>query len=158
MFTYILYGTAGLALGVSFFKDRKKTRKSLLKAWKSFENILPEFLFILLLIGLVLSILSPELISKFMGKESGWVGMCIAAAIGCFTLIPSFVAYPLAASLLQAGAGYGQIAMFVTTLMMVGVVSLPVEQKYFGKKLAIKRNLYGLIYSTVCALIIGGIM
>jgi hypothetical protein len=37
MFTYVLYGLAFGLLGVSFFKDRSKTRMALKKAWKSFE-------------------------------------------------------------------------------------------------------------------------
>ena len=30
-----------------------------------------------------------------------------------------------------------QIGAFISTLMMVGIVTLPVEFKYFGKRLAI---------------------
>ena len=56
--------------------------------------------------------------------------MVIAAVVGCITLIPGFVAFPLAASLVKAGAGYGQIAMFVSTLMMVGVATFPLEDVY----------------------------
>ena len=41
MFTYILYALAIIGLTVSFFKDRQKTKAALMKAWKSFENILP---------------------------------------------------------------------------------------------------------------------
>lgn len=48
MFTAILYGVAGTGLIISFFKDRKKTKMALKKAWKSFENILPQFLSVLL--------------------------------------------------------------------------------------------------------------
>lgn len=39
MFTAILYGVAGTGLILSFFKDRKKTKMALKKAWKSFENM-----------------------------------------------------------------------------------------------------------------------
>ena len=41
------------------------------KAWKSFENIMPQFLSIILLIGVMLAVLTPEQISMFLGKESG---------------------------------------------------------------------------------------
>ena len=56
MFTYILYGLAIVLLTVSVVKDRKKTLMALKKAWKAFENILPQFLAILLLIGLMLAV------------------------------------------------------------------------------------------------------
>jgi len=158
MFTYILYGlTAGL-LVLSFFKDRQKTVKALKKAWKAFENILPQFLSILLLIGLMLAVLSPETISKIIGRESGWVGILLAALLGSVTLIPGFIAFPLAAALLSNGAGITQIAVFVSTLMMVGIVTMPVEMKYFGKRATLTRNGLAFVFSIVVALIIGGVL
>lgn len=158
MFTIILYGLAGCLLLLSFSRDKQKTAQALKKAWKSIENILPQMLAVLMLIGLMLSMLDAETISHLLGKESGMLGMAIAAVLGSVTLIPGFVAFPLAASLLAAGAGYGQIAMFVTTLMMVGVVTIPIEQKYFGRRTAFKRNLLGLAFSIVVAVVIGGVL
>lgn len=54
---------------------------------------------ILLLIGFILPFLNPQTISRLLGADSGALGMVIAAAVGCVTLIPGFVAFPLAASL-----------------------------------------------------------
>ena len=71
MFTAILYGIAGAGLIASFFADRQKTKKALMKAWKSFENILPQFLSVLVIIGLALAVLTPETISKLLGSGSG---------------------------------------------------------------------------------------
>ena len=107
---------------------------------------------------MMLSVLSADTISKLLGSGSGVLGMAIAAIIGSITLIPGFVAFPLAASLLKAGAGYGQITMFVTTLMMVGVVTLPVETKCFGRKAAVRRNLFALVFAVCISFVIGGIL
>lgn len=98
MFTAILYGVAGTGLILSFFKDRTKTKMALKKAWKSFENILPQFLSVLVIIGLALAILTPEQISRFLGSDSGLFGILVALLIGGITLIPGFVAFPLAAA------------------------------------------------------------
>lgn len=153
--TYIFYGITILLLALSFFKDKKKTKMSLKKAWKAFENILPEFLVVLLLVGVLLAVLNPEAISKIIGSDSGWFGVTIAALVGAITLIPGFIAFPTAAMLLQNGAGYMQIGAFISTLMMVGVVTMPVEMKYFGKKITILRNVIAFIFSFVVAYIIG---
>lgn len=158
MFTYIIYGAAALGLSVSFVKSKEKTKKSLKKAWKAFENILPQFLAVILIIGMLLSFLDTNLISKILGEESGAIGMVIASVIGSFTLIPGFVAFPLAASLLAGGAGYGQITMFVTTLMMVGIITIPIEKKYFGNKITVRRNIYAFIYAFAISFVIGGIL
>ena len=155
MFVKILYGIAGCGLVISFLRDRGKTKMALKKAWKSFENILPQFLSVLVIIGLALAILTPEQISSLLGSESGIAGIAAALAIGSITLIPGFVAFPLAAALLNNGAGYGQIAAFVSALMMVGVVTIPMEIQTFGKKATLLRNSLALAFSLIVALIMG---
>lgn len=158
MFIYVLYGLAGVGLAISFYKDRNKTKLALKKAWKAFENILPQLLAILIIIGLVLALLSPQTISNLIGSRSGIWGVAAAASIGAVTLIPGFVAFPLAAALLESGAGYMQIAAFVSTLMMVGIVTLPLEIKTFGRRAAIIRNAAAFIFSIFVAFIIGVIL
>jgi len=158
MFTYIIYGLAGGVLLIFFLKDRYKTKMALKKAWKSFENILPQFLSILIIIGLALAILSPETITALLGKDSGLFGLFVSAIIGSITLIPGFVAFPLAAALLKNGAGYMQVAAFISTLMMVGIVTLPLEIKTFGKRATIIRNISAFFFSLIAAVLIGVVM
>ncbi|NPV26073.1 MAG: permease [Firmicutes bacterium] len=158
MFTNTLYVLTIVLLLYSFYRDKKKTNMALKKAWKSFENILPQFLAILLIIGITLAVLSPETISKLIGQKSGWMGMIIASIIGSITLIPGFVAFPLAAALLKSGAGFMQIAVFISTLMMVGIVTVPVEVKYFGKKVTALRNGLAFVFSFAVAMIIGVVL
>jgi uncharacterized membrane protein YraQ (UPF0718 family) len=151
----ILYATTGVLLVLSYMKDKNKTRRALVKAWKAFENILPQFLVVILMVAVLLTIMDSEMILKIIGSDSGWLGVILAAIVGAITLIPGFVAFPTAAMLLQGGAGYMQIAAFVSTLMMVGIVTLPVEMKYFGKRLAIYRNVLAFAFSFLVAYIIG---
>jgi uncharacterized membrane protein YraQ (UPF0718 family) len=153
--TIALYVIAIAALAVSFAKSRQNTKLALKKAWKSFENILPQFLSILIIIGIMLAILTPEQISSMIGSESGWFGVIIASLIGAITLIPGFIAFPLAAALLKSGAGYMQIAAFISTLMMVGVVTMPVEMKFFGKKATLIRNAEAFVFSFIVAFVMG---
>lgn len=156
--TVIFYSVATIGLIISFLKSKEKTIISLKKAWKSFENILPQFLAIIFFIGIMLAILTPEQISKFLGEESGWMGIIVAMAIGAIAFIPAFVAFPLASALLDAGAAYMQIAAFVSTLMMVGTITIPLEMKYFGLKATLIRNGLALIFSLLVAIIIGGVL
>lgn len=158
MYTIILYLLAFVFLIFSFIKDKNKTKKALKKAWKAFENILPQFLSILIIIGIMLVTLTPEMISKLIGYQSSWRGMLLAAIVGSITLIPGFVAFPLASALLKSGAGYMQIAVFISTLMMVGIVTIPLEIKYFGRKLTILRNTMAFIFSFVVAGVMGVVL
>ena len=158
MFTIIIYALAVLLLVISFLKDTTKTKQALLKAWKSFEGMLPQLSAVLIIIGLVLAILDPNIISRLIGSSSGWIGMVVASIIGSITLIPGFVAFPLAAALLEGGAGFVQIAVFISTLMMVGLVTMPLEIKYFGKKATILRNSMAFALSFVIAMVIGVVL
>ena len=152
---FTLYLITTFLLALSFFKDKKKTMKALKKSLKAFENILPQFLGVIVLVGILLSIFNPEIISNLIGHQSGWLGVFISGIIGAITLIPGFVAFPTAAILIENGAGYMQIGAFISTLMMVGIITLPVEIKYFGKRMAIARNSIAFIFSFVVAYIIG---
>ncbi len=158
MFTVTLYVLCGALLIVSFACDKGKTKQVLMKAWKSFENILPQFITIIVLIGIMLAVLSPEAISKVIGQKSGIIGMLLAGIIGSITLIPGFVAFPLGSALLQNGAGFMQIAVFLSTLMMVGVVTMPLEAKYFGMKATIVRNISAFLFSFIVAAVIGVVL
>ncbi|MFA5447299.1 MAG: permease [Sphaerochaeta sp.] len=158
MQTIIFYSVALGLLLLSFIKDRAKTKQSLIKAFKSFANIVPQMLGMIASIGVILAVLSPQLISSFIGGSSGWIGVIIGAVIGSITLIPAFVAFPMAAILLENGAGYMQLASFVSTLTMVGVVTLPLEIRYFGKKFAAIRNTLAFALSFVVAFVIGKVV
>jgi uncharacterized membrane protein YraQ (UPF0718 family) len=147
-----------VCLAISFYKDKGKTKKALKKAWKSFENILPQFLTIILIIGMMLSVIDNETISRFLGSGSGLLGVLIALGVGSITLIPGFVAFPLAAVLLNNGAGSAQIAAFISSLMMVGVVTMPMEKKMFGSKITMIRNISAMAFSLVVAFIMGSLL
>lgn len=158
MSSYIMYIVTIILLVISYKKDKPKTKKALKKAWKSFNNILPEFLGIILFVGILLAVFDADFISKIIGSSSGWLGVVVSAVIGAVTLIPGFVAFPTAAMLLDSGAGYMQIGAFISALMMVGVITAPVEMKYFGKKLTIIRNILSFLFCFVVAYIIGKVV
>ncbi len=99
MFTFALYFSAIVLLLASFSRDKKRTQVSLKKSWKALKNILPQFLSIILVIGITLAMLSPQEINNLIGRQSGWIGMLIASILGSVTLIPGFVAFPLTAAL-----------------------------------------------------------
>lgn len=158
MQTWILYLTALGLLALSWTKDKKKTKMALKKALKSFENILPQILGVITLVGIMLALLNPEVISRLIGGDSGWMGVTAAALVGGITLIPGFIAFPTAAMLLERGAGYMQIAAFISSLMMVGVMTFSIESRYFSRKAALIRNVSAFVFSFLVAIVIGKVM
>lgn len=123
-----------------------------------FRNVLFPFLSILILVSVLLYFVPPSVIRKYLGANSGVLGFAIAALVGSVTLIPGFISYPIAAGLIQQGASFAIVATFMTTLMMVGVVTLPLEIKYFGKTVAITRNVLNFIAAIIIGLVVGLVM
>jgi uncharacterized membrane protein YraQ (UPF0718 family) len=158
MDTFILYGLAIIALMVSMAKSRQKTMMGLKKALKAFEGIMPQFIVVLIFVSASLAVIDNQTISRFIGTGSGIPGVLGASLFGAVTLIPGFVAFPVAAALLKEGAGVTQIAAFVTSLMMVGVVTLPMEIKYFGRTAALMRNSLAFVFSLVAAVFVGWVV
>jgi uncharacterized membrane protein YraQ (UPF0718 family) len=154
----ILYIITITLVVLSFLKDKTKTKQALLKGWKSFSNILPLFFGVLVFVGLIIAIFNAELISKLIGSESGWLGAMIAGIFGMLAMIPSFVAFPMAQMLLVNGAGYMQVGAFISTLFMVQLASIPIEMKYFGKKVTITRNIVAFLFSFIVAKFISIVM
>ncbi|MBS6023400.1 MAG: permease [Paeniclostridium sordellii] len=157
MTTILLYTTCLLLLAISYFKNKSKTKAAILKGLKSFENIMPQFLAIVLIISLILSILSPEKISSYIGPNSNIFGVFIASIVGSITTMPTFVAFSTGDLLLKCGAGYAQVAAFISTSTMVGILTFKLEAKFLGKKCALYRNIFAFLFSFIVAIIIGGI-
>ena len=153
--TYIIVFTT---LGVLAVRDRAQARQAVQVAFRSFLGIFPSMLAIVGLIGLLLGIVSPEVISRYLGQGAGWWATVTATLIGAVMYIPSLVGFPLAASLLRAGASIATIAAFLTALVMVGTVTLPLEIKHLGKKMALSRNLLSLLFAFLIAIVMGMVL
>ncbi|WP_335872539.1 hypothetical protein [Bacillus sp. 2205SS5-2] len=154
----ILYAVAIILTFISFSKNKSKTKEALLKSWKMFINIMPDVLAIMLFVGLSLSVLTPSLISSIIGEKSGILGIVYSTIIGSVSIIPSFVVFPLGATLVQNGAGLPQVAALMASFMAVGVITLPMEQKIFGRSFAYARNAAAVLMSVIFSFLIWVVM
>ncbi len=145
-------------LVLAFIKDRKKAIESLKMAARSFIRILPMVFTIIILIGLLLGFVPPDQISRFLGDQSGLGGILLIAVVGALMFIPALLSFPLAASFLEGGASITAVAAFITTLTMIGVITLPIEIKELGLKMAFLRNGMSFVFAIIIALIMGAIL
>ena len=150
-----LYIIAGLAVLASFLANRKKTLSALKIAAKRFVKILPAFLTMIILVSIVLFLIPDEVISKYLGGSNKFIGIIFASLFGSITLMPGFIAFPLAGILLKEGVAYMVLAAFTTTLMMVGVLTAPIEKAYFGMKVTVIRNMVSFFIALVITVVIG---
>jgi uncharacterized membrane protein YraQ (UPF0718 family) len=155
MFSFIISLIAIILLVVSAISSREKTLLALKTAGKTATGTLPFLLIIIIVIGFLLTFVPPHIIASLIGRRAGFMGVLIASLIGSILLIPHFVATPLAASLLKQGAGIPAIAAFVTTLVMVGIITMPMEIELMGKKFTIWRNILSFGFAILIALVMG---
>ena len=149
-----LYIVTAVLVAVSFLADRRKTLEGIKIGVKKFRKILPNYLKLLILIAVVL-FFTEGLIVRYLGQENGLIGMLAGMLLGSATMMPGFIAYPLAGVLVERGVLYMVVAGFVTTLMMVGVLTYPVEKEYLGVKGTIIRNSVSFIIAAIIALSMG---
>lgn len=144
-----------ICLGASILADKKKTWTGIKIGIVMFFRLLPALLLMLALVSIVLFFISQETLIKYMGEGSGISGWMIAAIFGSVAPIPGFIAYPLCGILVKNGVAYSIIAVFITTLMMTGFITLPVEAKFFGWKISLIRNFISLAAALLIGLIMG---
>jgi uncharacterized membrane protein YraQ (UPF0718 family) len=149
-----LYIVTAVLVLVSFFADRGRTLAGIKIGLKKLRKILPNYLKLLILIAVVL-FFAEGLIVTWLGQEKGIIGLLAGMLLGSVTMMPGFIAYPLSGILVDRGVMYMAVAGFVTTLMMVGVLTYPVEKEYMGAKATIIRNVVSFVIAGIIALAIG---
>lgn len=151
-----LLALAGLIFALS--RDRRRVRQALRMSLKTFIGILPPIITMIVAISLMMAFLRPDDISRFIGDQAGFRGTLAIAAVGSVLFMPAIIAFPFAASLLEGGASVQAVAAFITTLTMIGVVTLPLEIKEFGKRMALLRNAFSAGIALLIALIMGAVL
>lgn len=158
IFTLVFLILSVIIVVVSLIKDKRKTVKAMKRSKKMMGNMLGEIIAIVFLIGLILTIIPPESIKSAMGSSNTFISTIIGAIAGSITLIPAFVGFPLAGSLVDAGASIVPAVAFLTTLTMVGIITFPLEKKEFGTKFAVTRNALSFVFAVAIALTMGVIL
>lgn len=98
-----------------------------------------------LIAGLTQTLVSRELIDRWLGARSGWRGILLACLAGAVIPGGPYVYYPIAGALLQAGAGLGVLISFVMAKNLWSLTRLPLEFALLGPRLTITRYLLTLV-------------
>jgi uncharacterized membrane protein YraQ (UPF0718 family) len=107
------------------------------------------------LIGAFLARLLPrELVAKWIGAESGVVGLLIATLIGAVLPGGPITIYPVASAFLLVGADLGATIAFITSWTLLGYTrALVWEIPFFGLDFVIWRTLISLPLPIIAGLL-----
>ncbi len=151
----ILYLITICLLGISLISNPQKTFKALKISLKRFIKICPSFVVMLILVSIALYLTPREFLENLLANENKFLAVTGALGLGSFSVLPGFIVYPLCGILLDRGALYMVLSAFSTTLMMVGVVTFPLEKSYLGVRLALSRNLISFAIAFIIAIATG---
>ena len=119
-----------------------------------FGAMLPKVLAGCLIAAFVTMILPRELVARWVGHESGFSGLLIAAAFGFILPGGPITIYPVAGAFIAMGADAGAVVAFITCWTLVGYTrALVWELPFFGPHFVIWRIVEALPLPIIAGLL-----
>ncbi len=132
--TIIMGVIAFVLLFIGYQKGGGEHIVGLRSAWDMLLQVTPLLVFAFIIAGMVQLLLPAEMISRWVGVESGFRGILVGAVVGGFTPGGPFISLPIAAGLLRAGAGIGTMVAFMTGWSLLAFSRMPLEVGILGWK------------------------
>ena len=102
-------------------------------------QVAPLLVFAFIIAGVIPLLVPREQISRWIGTESGMRGILIGTVVGGFLPGGPYVSLPMAAGLLQVGAGVGTMVALLTGWSLLAFSRLPMEIGIMGWKFTVVR-------------------
>ena len=151
--TIIMGALAAIFLIIGYYKGQGQHITGIKSAMNMTVQILPLLVFAFIVAGMVQALLPQELISKWIGAESGIRGIFIGTVAGALAPGGPYVSLPVAAGLLRTGAGVGTMVAFLTGWSLWAVIRLPMEVGILGWKFTLIRLASTFFFPPIAGLI-----
>ncbi|MCK4555966.1 MAG: permease [Candidatus Aminicenantes bacterium] len=130
---------AVILLVIGYSRGESQHITGLKSALKMTIDVLPLLIFAFIMAGMIQTLLPHELLSRWIGEESGIRGILIGTIAGGITPGGPYVSLPLAAGFLRSGASLGTMVAFITAWSLWAVSRLPMEIGIMGWKFTVIR-------------------
>lgn len=132
--TIVMACLAVILLVIGYSRGESQHITGLKSALKMTIDILPLLIFAFIMAGMIQTLLPHELLSRWIGEESGIRGILIGTIAGGITPGGPYVSLPLAAGFLRSGASLGTMVAFITAWSLWAVSRLPMDIGIMGWK------------------------
>jgi len=119
--------------------QKERLQTSLRKTARTFINLLPIIIGMLLLTSLAVTVF-PENISADLFGGSDALGALIGASVGSVAAGHPLTSYLLGGEFLKSGVSLVAVTALIVSWVTVGIVQLPAEALMLGTRFAIYRN------------------
>lgn len=151
--TAIMGALAITLLLVGYYRGEGQHMVGVKSALTMIVEMLPLLVFAFIVAGMVQVLLPRELLSQWVGVESGVRGIIIGTVAGGLSPGGPFVNLPLAAGLLRAGASVGTMVAFLTGWSLWAVARLPMEVGILGWKFTFIRVASTFFFPPIAGLV-----
>jgi uncharacterized membrane protein YraQ (UPF0718 family) len=139
---YAQQGVDGLVMGVD-------------NAWHLVLRAVPFLSMGILLAGMLTVLFPPAMVGRWMGDDSGMVGLAVGMVVGMLSPGGPYVVYPVAASLLASGAGVAPLSGFLAARNLITANRTFVwEIPFLGVPLTLARIIASLWFPIVAAVLV----
>lgn len=108
---------------------------------KTLVEVIPLIIIAFIVAGSVSSLISKDLVTKWLGEGAGWKGPLLGTLMGALVPGGPFFFYPLMATLIVSGANIGTMISFVAAKTLWYVGRIPIEIAFVGVKVTVVRIL-----------------
>jgi len=151
--TLIMGILAAVLLFLGYNKGQNQHIIGMKSALNMMIEILPLLIFAFIVAGMVQVILPRELLSKWVGVESGMRGIIVGTIAGGLSPGGPYVSLPIVAGLLRSGACIGTMVAFLTGWSLWAVGRLPMEVGILGWKFTAIRLASTFFFPPIAGLI-----
>jgi len=151
--TIVMALLAIILLALGYYKGQGQHISGVKSGLSMTVEILPLLIFAFIVAGMVQVLLPRELLSKWVGVESGMRGILIGTVAGGFTPGGPYVSLPVVAGLLRSGASIGTMVAFLTGWSLWAVSRLPMEVGVLGWKFTLFRIASTFFFPPIAGLI-----
>jgi len=124
---------------VLYFVFPAKGEVSLKNSWQFFIEMMEILPAVTILIGILSVWATQEMVTKYLGKESGFKGFLVALLMGTLPAGPLYVAFPVAKALRMKGASVGNMVTYLSVFAAIKLPQLLMEWRFLGWKFTLLR-------------------
>lgn len=151
--TMIMGLLAIILIFIGYARGSGEHMVGLTAAYTMILQILPLLIFAFIVAGMIQVLLPAEMLSKWIGGESGIRGIVIGSIAGGLSPGGPYVNLPIVAGLLKSGASIGTMVAFLTGWSIWAVGRLPLEVGILGWKFTLVRILSTIVFPPIAGLI-----
>ena len=132
-------------------KREMSFKQALAGSGRNLLRMIPLLFGILLLVSLLSQLLTKSFYANLF-RGNLFIDPLIGSIAGSISIGGPVISYVFGGEMIAQGVSLIAITSFIVSWVSVGVITFPLEASFFGKRLALIRNIFSFIFSIIVAI------